>query len=357
MSIQGNWDRTTLTRRRLLGWAGLGAGGLAIAASGASPRSALAKPFFADDPFSLGVASGDPLPDGVVLWTRLAPDPLAPDGSGGLAPETYGVRFEVAEDEGFSRVVRRGAVEAGPELAHSVHVEVQGLGPGREYFYRFKAGPEISPVGRTKTAPAFGAANGMAFAFASCQNYPAGYYTAYGHMADEDLDLVVQLGDYIYQGPSQGSIGRPHAPAREATSLADYRIRTAQYKTDPDLRAVHARHPFAVTWDDHEVDNNYADENGDLPPGRRSSNGGRRPTRPTSSISRCGPLRSPRGPTCASTAASPTATWPSSACWTPASTATRRPTARIPTSATARSGSTPPARCSARSRSAGCSTD
>lgn len=257
-----------MSRRRFLGWAGLSAGGLAIAASGASPGSALAKSFFADDPFSLGVASGDPRSDGVVLWTRLAPEPLAEDGSGGLPPETYGVRYEVAEDERFSRVVRRGAVEAGPQLAHSVHVEVEGLWPGREYFYRFRAGPETSPVGRTKTAPAFGAANGMAFAFASCQNYPAGYYTAYGHMADEDLDLVVHLGDYIYQGPSQGSIGRPHAPAREATTLADYRIRTAQYKSDPDLRAAHARHPFAVTWDDHEVDNNYADENGDPAPGQ-----------------------------------------------------------------------------------------
>lgn len=141
----GNWDRREVSRRRLLAWAGMGAGALALGTNGLSGR-ALARPFFSGDPFSLGVASGDPLPEGVVLWTRLAPEPLAPDGSGGLPPETHGVRYEVAEDERFSRVVRRGAVEATPELAHSVHVEVDGLRLGREYFYRFKAGPEISPV-------------------------------------------------------------------------------------------------------------------------------------------------------------------------------------------------------------------
>ncbi|MDQ3630546.1 MAG: alkaline phosphatase D family protein [Actinomycetota bacterium] len=260
MTIQGNWDRTSLSRRRFLGWAGLGAGGLAFAASGLASGQALAKPFFRDDPFSLGVASGVPLPDGVVLWTRLAPEPLAEGGSGGLPPEAYGVRYEVAEDEGFSRVVRRGAVEAMPELAHSVHVEVGGLRPGREYFYRFKAGPEISPVGRTKTAPAFGAAiDQFTFAFASCQGFAA-HYSAYHNMAREDLELVVHLGDYIYEntlGPNPRGLAIPEHVRTGPSTLEQYRLRYALYKTDESLQATHAMFPWLVTWDDHEVKNNW----------------------------------------------------------------------------------------------------
>lgn len=185
MSISGNWDeRRLLNRRTFLGLSGMSAAALMLGTGVLASNRALAQPFFSDDPFKLGVASGDPTPDGVVLWTRLTPDPLAPDGSGGMEPETYGVRYEVAEDESFGRIVKRGAVEATPELAHSVHAEVRGLLPGREYFYRFKAGPEISPVGRTKTAPAYGAPlAALTFAFASCQNYEAGYYAAYANMA------------------------------------------------------------------------------------------------------------------------------------------------------------------------------
>jgi alkaline phosphatase D len=264
MSIQGNWDQRTITRRHLLGWAGMGAGGLAVAASGLSPASALAKPFFAGDPFSLGVASGDPLPSGVVLWTRLAPEPLAEDGSGGMPSRKVPVRWEVATDEAFRDVVAKGNTFATPELAHSVHVEVAGLRPGREYFYRFKTGPETSPVGRTKTAPALGAPVGeLTFAFVSCQNYPAGYYTAYQNMLDEDLDFVVHLGDYIYENDAQGNLGRGHQPAREIRSLEDYRVRHAQYRADPDLQAAQGALPFLVTWDDHEVENNWADEDSD----------------------------------------------------------------------------------------------
>lgn len=269
MTIQGNWDRTTVTRRRLLRWGGIGVGGLVIGSKGLLESTAVAKPFFRDDPFSLGVASGDPLPDGVVLWTRLAPEPLAEDGSGGLPPETYGVRFEVAEDEGFRRIVRRGAREATPELAHSVHVEVDGLAPGREYFYRFKAGPEVSPIGRTKTAPpAAEPLNELRIAVVSCHNYPSGYFTAHGHLAEEDLDLVFYLGDYIYEGEGQGRIGRGHQPAREVSSLEDYRVRYGQYKNDEQLQAAHAAHPFVVVLDDHEVENGWAGEHAQLEPGR-----------------------------------------------------------------------------------------
>jgi alkaline phosphatase D len=263
MSIQGNWDQRTISRRHLLGWAGMGAGGLAVAASGLSPSSALAKPFFAGDPFSLGVASGDPLPSGVVLWTRLAPEPLAEDGSGGMPSRKVPVRWEVATDEAFRDVVAKGNTFATPELAHSVHVEVEGLRPGREYFYRFKTGPETSPVGRTKTAPAFGAPlEALSFAVVSCQAYQDGYYTAYRHIAEEDLDLVVHLGDYIYEGPVSSRAVRPH-DGPEPMDLRAYRNRHALYRTDEDLQAAHAAFPWTVTFDDHEVDNNWARDDQD----------------------------------------------------------------------------------------------
>jgi len=222
-----------------------------------------AEPRFSDYPFKLGVASGDPLPDDVVLWTRLAPDPL---NGGGMPERKVPVQWQVATDEAFANVVREGATFARPELAHSVHVEVGGLQPAAEYFYRFRAGPELSPVGRTKTAPAFGAnVAGMSFAFVSCQQYEHGYFTAYRRMAEqENLDLVVHLGDYIYEyGPNQyrapGGNVRTHV-GPEIVSLFDYRRRHAQYRTDEDLQAAHAAFPWTVTWDDHEVENNYADE-------------------------------------------------------------------------------------------------
>lgn len=206
-------------------------------------------------PFTLGVASGDPAPDGVVLWTRLAPDPLS---GGGMPAQRVPVRWEVAADEGFNRIVRRGETLAVPELAHSVHVEVEGLEPARTYFYRFIYDGEASPVGRTRTAPAPGSTPAaLTFAFASCQDYQGGYYTAYRHMAEEDLDLVVHLGDYIYEyGPRENAV-RKHLGA-EILTLEDYRARYALYKTDEDLQRAHAAFPFVVTWDDHEVDNDYA---------------------------------------------------------------------------------------------------
>src|SRR5215218_2372824 len=239
--------------------------GAAALIFGAGPftEKTWARPLFSSYPFSLGVASGDPLSDGVVLWTRLAPDPLK---GGGMPKKSVSVQWEVANDGGFSDVIQKGVTYAYPELAHTVHVEVGGLAPSREYFYRFKAGSEISPVGRTKTAPALGAnVAEMAFAFVSCQMYEHGYYTAYRRMAElENLDLVVHLGDYIYEyGPNvykaQSGNVRTHS-GPETITLSDYRNRHAQYKTDADLQAAHAAFPWVVTWDDHEVENNYADE-------------------------------------------------------------------------------------------------
>ncbi|GGB52804.1 alkaline phosphatase D [Lentibacillus populi] len=216
---------------------------------------------FSDYPFSLGVASGDPLPDSVVLWTRLAPKPLE---GGGAPARNIPVQWELAKDESFHHIVQRGTAIARPELAHSIHVEVERLQSNTVYFYRFNAGGESSQVGRTKTLPAYGSSvSSLTFAFASCQQYEHGYYTAYKHMAKEDLDLVFHLGDYIYEyGPNEYVSGsgnvRTHS-GPEIKTLTDYRNRHAQYRTDEDLQSAHAAFPWVVTWDDHEVENNYAD--------------------------------------------------------------------------------------------------
>jgi alkaline phosphatase D len=216
----------------------------------------LAQPRFEKNPYSLGVASGYPHEEGCVLWTRLAPDPLA---GGGMPPAAVEVGWEVAVDESFREIVRRGTEVALPEWAHSVRVEVTGLEPGRWYFYRFHAGAAASPVGRTRTAPRPGPVERMRFAFAACQQYEQGWYSAYRHMAREDLDLVVHLGDYIYES----SWGRVHVRkhgTEEPRTLAEYRDRHALYRSDPDLQAAHAAFPWLVTWDDHEVQNDYAND-------------------------------------------------------------------------------------------------
>jgi alkaline phosphatase D len=221
-----------------------------------SPFRALAAPGTTKDPFSLGVASGAPEPSGVVLWTRLAPEPLVPGG--GLDPVPVRVAWEVAEDERFGKVVAKGEVQAGPEWAHSVHVEVTGLGPDRWYFYRFRTGDAVSPVGRTRTAPAADAAlASLKFGVASCQHYEQGYFVALRHAAESGLDLFAHVGDYIYESSWGKKRIRSHG-APEPVSLDDYRIRHALYKTDPGLRAAHAAMPWLVTWDDHEVENDYA---------------------------------------------------------------------------------------------------
>lgn len=254
MGLTGNWDGR-ISRRTLLRTGGSAAAGIVLLGHAASAR---AVPPFTGDPFSLGVASGDPTPDGIVLWTRLAPAPLE---GGGLPPEIFGVRYELAADEGFNRIVRRGSIEALPEEAHTVHAEIAGLEPETPYWYRFKWGTTISPVGRTRTAPAADAPPAaMKFAFVSCQNYTGGYYPAYADLVQQDVELVVHLGDYIYEGAGLNPARvRDHVPVAELFSLNDYRTRHALYKTDPDLRAAHAAHPFLMTWDDHEFKDNYAD--------------------------------------------------------------------------------------------------
>ena len=213
------------------------------------------RPRFVDDPFSLGVASGDPTPSGVMLWTRLAPRPDEPDS--GMLGQRPVVSWEVADDENFAKVVQKGRATAAPELGYSVHADVQGLGPDRWYFYRFTTGDARSITGRTRTAPAEGALTPLTFAFISCQHFEQGLYTAFDHLSRENLDLVAHLGDYIYEyGPTDGRVRR-HGSS-EVRTLEEYRARYAQYKGDAFLRAAHARCPWILTWDDHEVDNNYA---------------------------------------------------------------------------------------------------
>lgn len=219
------------------------------------------------DPFTLGVASGDPDHQGVVLWTRLAPEPLAEDGLGGMPNRIVDVEWQLATDERFQQVVRQGVVSARPESAHSVHVELNGLAPGTEYFYRFRAEGYLSPVGRTRTAPAPHTRSGsLRMAFASCAQYEHGYFTAYRRLAEDEPELILHLGDYMYEYAANthvlpgGNVRHHEGP--ETVTLANYRQRYAQYKTDPDLQAAHAVAPWLVVFDDHEVDNNWA---GDVP--------------------------------------------------------------------------------------------
>jgi alkaline phosphatase D len=253
--------------------AAAGAGGLILPAStetsrtrsliappGAVPLASARSRIVLKDPFTLGVASGDPARDGFVLWTRLAPSPLDLSGRGGMPSRDIGVEWQVAADERFRQIVRTGTETARPSSAHSVHVETRGLEPGREYFYRFRADGHLSSVGRTRTAPA--AASSLTFAAVSCAQYEHGYYTAYRRLAEQEPDLVVHLGDYIYEysaGIYTAAAGnvRRHVGGKCQT-LADYRVRHAQYKTDPDLQLAHLTSPWLVVFDDHELENNWA---------------------------------------------------------------------------------------------------
>ncbi|HZM83150.1 MAG TPA: alkaline phosphatase D family protein [Candidatus Limnocylindrales bacterium] len=244
-----------LNRRQVLGGAAGIAGAIALPSALAHPAAA-SPAAEAGAPFMLGVASGDPLPHSVILWTRLL---------GGVPDRPIEVAWQVARDEGFRHVVRSGTEKARPQLAHSVHVDPHGLLPGHEYFYRFKALGQISPVGRTRTAPwPWQMPSRLRFGIVNCQDFQNGYWPAYDGLAGEDLDLVVHLGDYIYEyDPHSRFADRNHTVPQtpgldQLQTLADYRARHAQYKGDPALQAAHASFPWVVTWDDHETENNYA---------------------------------------------------------------------------------------------------
>ena len=244
--------RATVLRRSVL------AAGAGAAAAGPLAAVALPAPATADGTervFRHGVASGDPLPRSVVLWTRVTPTPASTPGSGD--GPTVSVLWEVATDRRFRRVVRRGRTSTGPERDHTVKVDADRLRPNQWYFYRFRVGGVTSPVGRTRTAPATTAdVARLRVGVVSCSHYEAGFFAAYRHLADrDDLDAVLHLGDYLYERePGEGNI-RAHDPRHEIVSLSDYRRRHAQYKSDPDLQRLHARVPFIATWDDHEVTN------------------------------------------------------------------------------------------------------
>jgi alkaline phosphatase D len=252
---------------------------LGTAAAGllAAPSLIRAQNLWRHYPFSLGVASGDPAPDGFVIWTRLAPEPLELHGGMGIGIMPVG--WEVASDDKFAQIVAKGEALARPELAHSVHVEVSGLAPGRPYFYRFEAGGEQTITGTARTLPPLSASpQQLRFGIAGCQHYENGFFTAYRHLAKEDLAFIFHYGDYIYEYRGDPlsktyNSGSLYVPVREHVggmlmSLDDYRQRYAQYKSDVDLQRAHAAHAFFMTFDDHEVDNNWAgdtDEDGTPP--------------------------------------------------------------------------------------------
>ena len=217
---------------------------------------------FKQDPFTLGVASGYPTTESVVLWTRLAPSPLAPGG--GIARDAVvPVTWELAADERMRKILHTGVFYATSQWAHSVHAEPTDLEAGREYWYRFTASGMRSAIGRTRTALRGDAKNDrMRIAVASCQQYEHGYYVAYRHMLQDELDLIVHVGDYIYEGNGGANRVRNHN-APEIVSLEDYRARYALYRSEQELQQAHAACPWLVTWDDHEVENDYAGETSD----------------------------------------------------------------------------------------------
>lgn len=263
VTVAGHGARMT-TRRQFV--AGSMIAGLAVAAPSILRAQGLPGPY----PFSLGVTSGDPAPDGFVIWTRLAPQPLEPHG--GMLPFPVTVKWEVAADSRFATIAASGEAIAYPELGHSVHVEVTGLQPDRPYFYRFTLGSDRSTFGRARTLPPASASPAhLRFGVCGCQNYEDGLFTAYRHLAKEDLAFVFHYGDFIYEyvhrGPGYDRDGLPKPPSvrqhvgDECMDLGDYRTRYSQYLTDYDLQAARSRHCFLSTFDDHEVQNNWVSDN------------------------------------------------------------------------------------------------
>ncbi|MWA10536.1 alkaline phosphatase D family protein [Streptomyces sp. BA2] len=234
----------------------------AAATTALAPLAAAPLAHAAEGPaFHHGVASGDPLPDGVLLWTRVTPIPEASPGSG-KGPDTE-VSWEIAKDKGFTQIVGQGSLTARAATDHTVKADVRGLSPATTYYFRFSAGDTHSPVGRTRTTPAHeAAAPGVRFGVVSCANWEAGYFSAYRHLAARtELDAVLHLGDYVYEYPSGEYPAakyavRQHEPRHEIVSLADYRTRHGAHKTDPDAQAMHAAHPLIAIWDDHEFADN-----------------------------------------------------------------------------------------------------
>ncbi|HEX5786173.1 MAG TPA: alkaline phosphatase D family protein [Burkholderiaceae bacterium] len=248
--------------------------GMALAAWQRPVQAALAHPRWRADPFALGVASGEPEPDSVLLWTRLYPGMPVPgqsatdaeqaanfeEKSGSSAFNASVVSYEIYSDEALRQRVQQGEVRTDRERGWSVHARVSGLQPGRPYWYRFRSGDAVSPVGRTRTSPAPDAdIRQLRLALASCQHYEQGHYAAHADMARRDLDLVLFVGDYIYEGSNPKYLIRPHT-GKAPKTLPEYRERHALYKQDADLRACHAAHPWVCTWDDHEVVNDYAND-------------------------------------------------------------------------------------------------
>ncbi len=257
-----NSPRFNLCRRRLIGGLAASCLGLTVAPVIIARAHAQA-PRWTADPFSLGVASGAPRPDGFVLWTRLAPNPLSanPATPGGMTGGDIEVAYEIASDEAMRDIVRRGVSVAEAAFAWSVHADVSGLQPGRPYWYRFLCGDAASRVGRAMTAVAAGTpVEHMRFGFVSCAHYEHGYFAAHRHLAEENPDMVLFLGDYFYEYIEEvRPTVRRHSDGIEAATLPTYRNRYAQYRLDADLQGLHARAPALVTWDDHEVANDYAD--------------------------------------------------------------------------------------------------
>lgn len=239
-------------------------GGALIATAGALNFPVWAQSRFDSNPFALGVASGDPWPDGFVIWTKIAPKPLEPGG--GIGERSVEVAWTVASDEGMGKVVRKGLFRTGPDAGHAVHVEIEGLEPARDYFYRFTVGGETSATGRAHTLPAAGSVvSQLRFAVAGCQRYEDGYFTAYRHLARENFDFVFHYGDYIYERSAAHARQHRKVLTREmpgdpgeCLTLEDYRNRYSIYQLDPDLQAAQASTPFVMSFDDHEVRDNWA---------------------------------------------------------------------------------------------------